>query len=130
MIIQGMANGFSHAITDAAIRRRAGAESYQRGLDYFCHGHVESLEETTGGVRALVRGNQDYRVTLTSEDGVPIIPAIVQSEAMVHSASTASRPRLHGLTGTQDGGSRATEPKRSPRQMRGRSCRTKTKRPW
>src|SRR5215471_2813609 len=65
-----MANGLSRAVTDAVIRRLAGAQSYQRGLDYFSHGHVESLEETAGGIRALVRGNQDYAVTLTSDEGV------------------------------------------------------------
>src|SRR5262249_22926757 len=54
----------------AVIRRLAGAQSYQRGLDYFSHGHVESLEETADGIRALVRGNQDYAVTLTSDEGV------------------------------------------------------------
>ena len=61
-IIRGM--------SDAVIRRLAGAQSYQRGVDYFSHRHVESLEETVDGVRALVRGNQDYTVTLTTDDGV------------------------------------------------------------
>lgn len=61
----------SQALTDAVIRRLAGAESYQRGLDYFSHGHVESLEEDSeDNVRALVRGNQDYAVTLTADEGV------------------------------------------------------------
>ena len=66
----GMANGFSQAITDAVVRRLAGAQFYQRGLDYFSHGHVESLEDTADGIRALVRGNQDYTVILTADDGV------------------------------------------------------------
>jgi len=57
-------------MNDAVVRRLAGAQSYQRGLDYFSHGHVESLEETADGVRALVRGNQDYTVSLTADDGV------------------------------------------------------------
>jgi len=48
-------------MNDAVLRRLAGAQYYQRGLDYFSHGHVESLEETADGVRALVRGNQDTR---------------------------------------------------------------------
>ena len=30
------------AISDAVIRRLAGAQSYQRGRDYFSHGRVES----------------------------------------------------------------------------------------
>src|SRR5713226_1023440 len=57
-------------MNDAVIRRLAGAQSYQRGLDYFSHGHVESLEDRGDCVRALVRGNQDYTVTLTADDGV------------------------------------------------------------
>lgn len=57
-------------MNDAVIRRLAGAQSYQRGLDYFSHGHVESLEHDGDGVRAVVRGNQDYAVALTADDGV------------------------------------------------------------
>ena len=65
-----MANGLSEAMTDAVVRRLAGAQFYQRGLDYFSHGHVESLEAANGGVRALVRGTQDYTVSLTPDEGV------------------------------------------------------------
>jgi uncharacterized Zn finger protein len=65
-----MSNGLSQAITDAVVRRLAGAQSYQRGLDYFSHGHVESLKEISGGVHALVRGNRDYTVTLAADEGV------------------------------------------------------------
>jgi uncharacterized Zn finger protein len=57
-------------MNDAVVRRLAGAQSYQRGLDYFSHGHVETLEGDDNGVRAVVRGNQDYTVTLTSDGGV------------------------------------------------------------
>ncbi len=57
-------------MTDAVIRRLADAQSYQRGLDYASHGHVESLEDRSGSVDAFVRGNQDYTVTLTADDGV------------------------------------------------------------
>jgi hypothetical protein len=57
-------------MNDAVIRRLAGAQSYQRGLDYFSHGHVESLEDRDGSVRAVVRGNQDYTVALAADDGV------------------------------------------------------------
>lgn len=57
-------------MTEAVVRRLAGAQSYQRGLDYFSHGHVESLKEIDGGVRALVRGTQDYTVSLTPDEGV------------------------------------------------------------
>jgi uncharacterized Zn finger protein len=57
-------------MNDAVIRRLGGAQSYQRGLDYFSNRHVESLEYHSGGVRAVVRGNQDYTVTLAADDGV------------------------------------------------------------
>ena len=65
-----MAESVKQALTDAVIRRVAGPESYQRGLDYFSHGHVESLEDDDAGVRATVRGNRDYTVMLTADDGV------------------------------------------------------------
>jgi len=61
----------SKALNDAVIRRLAGVQSYQRGLDYFSHGHVESIEDRAGSIHAVVRGNQDYTVTLTADDGVP-----------------------------------------------------------
>jgi uncharacterized Zn finger protein len=57
-------------MNDAVIRRLAGAQSYQRGLDYFSHGHVESLEDEDELVRAVVRGNQDYTVTLAADEGI------------------------------------------------------------
>lgn len=57
-------------MNEAVIRRMADEPSFQRGLDYFSHGHVEWCEETGEGVQALVRGNREYTVTLTSEDGV------------------------------------------------------------
>ncbi len=65
-----MMSDLSIAMNDAVIRRLAGEQSYQRGLDYFSHGHVESLEDRAGGIRAVVRGNQDYTVELSSDDGV------------------------------------------------------------
>jgi uncharacterized Zn finger protein len=65
-----MANALSQAMTDAVIRRLAGAQSYQRGLDYFSHGHVESIEDRGGSIHAVVRGSQDYTVTLAADDGV------------------------------------------------------------
>jgi len=46
------------ALSDAVIHRLAGAQSYQRGLDYFSHGHVESIEDRGGSIHAVVRGNQ------------------------------------------------------------------------
>lgn len=65
-----MMSDLSSAINDAVIRRLAGEQSYQRGLDYFSHGHVEALEERGGGIRAVVRGTQDYTVDLSADDGV------------------------------------------------------------
>lgn len=63
-------SNISKAMNDTVIRRLAGAQPYQRGLDYFSHGHVESLAETTEGVRAMVRGSQNYTVMLMSDEGV------------------------------------------------------------
>jgi uncharacterized Zn finger protein len=57
-------------MNDAVVRRLAGAQSYERGLDYFSHGHVESLEDRGESVHAVVRGNQDYTVTLEADEGV------------------------------------------------------------
>lgn len=65
-----MADELRRAITDAVVRRLAGAQSYQRGRDYFAHGHVESFEDLSGSIRAVVRGAQDYTVVLASDDGV------------------------------------------------------------
>jgi len=64
----GMPNPSHRVMDDAVIRRLAGGQSYQRGLDYFSHGHVESLEDDGDTVRAVVRGNQDYTVTLEADD--------------------------------------------------------------
>ncbi len=66
-----METELSRALNDAVVRRLAGDRSYRRGLDYFQHGHVESLKHGAAAVRAVVRGNQDYTVVLSSDDGVP-----------------------------------------------------------
>jgi uncharacterized Zn finger protein len=65
-----MAPNLKGAITDAVLRRMAGEQSYKRGVDYFAHGHVESVEEDGPGVEATVRGTQDYLVTLALDEGV------------------------------------------------------------
>ncbi len=65
-----MPETLSRAMNDAVIRRLAGAQYYQRGLDYLSHGHVESLEDQGDCVRAVVRGERDYEVTLASDEGV------------------------------------------------------------
>src|SRR5580700_10479962 len=69
-IMEGVPNNLAGSINDAVIRRLADGQSYQRGLDYYSHGHVESLEERDESVRAVVRGNQDYTVTLATDEGV------------------------------------------------------------
>jgi hypothetical protein len=63
-------NNLAGSINDAVIRRLADAQSYQRGLDYYSHGNVESLEDQDESVRAVVRGNQDYTVMLAADEGV------------------------------------------------------------
>jgi uncharacterized Zn finger protein len=69
-IMRNVPNDLARAMNDAVIRRLAGAQSYQRGLDYFSHGHVESLEDEDEQIRAVVRGNQDYTVMLSADDGM------------------------------------------------------------
>ena len=56
-----MANPLAVAITDAVIRRLADEQTYNRGLDYFTHGHVESLKELSDGAAAVVRTNRISR---------------------------------------------------------------------
>lgn len=65
-----MPNALFRAITDPLILRLAGPQSYERGLDYFSHGQVASLEEDGDCIRAVVRGAGDYAVTLAVDDGV------------------------------------------------------------
>src|SRR5712691_3862330 len=69
-IMEGVPNSLTGSINNAVIRRLADAQSYQRGLAYSSHGHVESLEDRDESVRAVVRGNQDYTVTLAADEGV------------------------------------------------------------
>jgi hypothetical protein len=57
-------------MNDAVLRRLAGDSSYQRGMDYYSHGHVESSEDREGAIHVVVRGTQDYTVELSSDDGV------------------------------------------------------------
>jgi len=70
-VVPKVPDSLSQTMNEATIRRLAGAQSYQRGLDYFSHGHVESLEERAGSVEAVVRGSLDYTVTLAIDDGMP-----------------------------------------------------------
>jgi uncharacterized Zn finger protein len=88
-----MTSALSKAMNDAVIRRLASPQSYQRGLDYFSHGHVESLEERGETILAIVRGNEDYEVRLTADEGVLDYSCDCLSAATVHFVSTASRSR-------------------------------------
>lgn len=63
-------NSVSKAITDAVVLRLAGDRCYRRGYDYYQHGRVESLENDADGVHAVVRGNRDYAVNPSSDEGV------------------------------------------------------------
>ena len=87
-----MANPLTAAITDAVLRRLADKQTYQRGLDYFSHGHVVSLAESNGGASAVVRGEQDYTVQLTADEGVLEFLRLPAGQRGGLSASTAWRP--------------------------------------
>jgi hypothetical protein len=65
-----MATDFARAINDAVLRRMAGDPSYQRGLDYFLHGNVESIADRPDGVEAVVCGTRSYDVSLVVDEGV------------------------------------------------------------
>ena len=65
-----MATDIVRAINDAVLRRMAGDPAYQRGLDYFLHGHVESIADLPDGVEAVVRGTLNYDVSLAVDEGV------------------------------------------------------------
>jgi uncharacterized Zn finger protein len=52
-----------------ALRRAAGARSFERGEDYFASGQVRSLTEDRGKLIAKVRGARPYRVSLWAEAG-------------------------------------------------------------
>ena len=57
-------------LNDAVVRRLAKEPGYTQGLDYFAYGHVQSLEERSGRIRALVRDRQRCAVELSAEDGM------------------------------------------------------------
>ena len=52
-----------------ALRRMAGARSFERGEDYFANGQVGSLAEHEGTITTKVQGARSYRVKLWIEDG-------------------------------------------------------------
>ena len=65
-----MQNSFARAICDADVRRIAGEQRYQKGLEQFSLGLVQSLEDRGDCVSALVRGDPDYAVTLAADHRV------------------------------------------------------------
>ena len=60
---------FPKLLTDSVLRTKAGSRSYQRGHDYYMHGHVEFVKPFRDGIQASVRGQLDYFVTLTAVKG-------------------------------------------------------------
>lgn len=56
-------------LTHDALRRLAGARSFERGEDYFAAGQVISLVEHAGKLTATVQGSEDYCVRLSIRDG-------------------------------------------------------------
>jgi uncharacterized Zn finger protein len=57
-------------LKEAVLRRMAGEQAYNRGLDAFKQGHVESVEATGEAVHAVVRGDRNYAVTLAEDEGI------------------------------------------------------------
>lgn len=60
----------SKALNEAVVKRLAGEGAYARGLDYYRNGRVDSIEESGEELRAVVIGNRDYTVVLSSDEGV------------------------------------------------------------
>jgi uncharacterized Zn finger protein len=56
-------------INEHIVRRLAGRNTYLKGSEYYCDGHVESFEAGPDRIRAIVQGNARYTVTLTSDEG-------------------------------------------------------------
>jgi uncharacterized Zn finger protein len=60
--------GHLHAIlSDSFIRRLAGDRYYERGVDYFRRGLVDSLLQSGDSIEATVRGTEQYAVRLSSK---------------------------------------------------------------
>lgn len=72
-----------------ALRRMAGARSFERGEDYFANGQVGSVAEHEGTITAKVQGTRPYRVKLWGRGTNSNTPARARSGPTGHSASTA-----------------------------------------
>lgn len=62
-------NSVADLINAAAVRRFAGAGSYERGVGYHYDGRVEQPIERNGRLRALVRGTVPYVIELWADEG-------------------------------------------------------------
>ena len=59
----------THPLSDAVLRRLAGEYCFNRGHEYYVHGHVESMSAAAGRIDSVVRGSGNYAVSL-SDDGL------------------------------------------------------------
>lgn len=66
-----MSGNLEQALTDAAVRKLSGEQTYQEGVVYFSQGCVELLKVTEENVRAIAGGDLDSQVRLAaSSDGL------------------------------------------------------------
>jgi uncharacterized Zn finger protein len=61
--------GLEQLLSEAVLRRHAGARAFARGEDYFRRGAVHSLEQSERSAKAIVRGQNDYEVELAMVEG-------------------------------------------------------------
>ena len=64
-----MASNLESMLDRRALRRMAGARSFERGEEYFTDGQVGALVEHQGTIAAKVQGTRPYRVKLWVENG-------------------------------------------------------------
>src|SRR3990172_9658727 len=64
-----MASNLESMLDRRALRRMAGARSFERGEEYFHGGQVGALVEHQGTIAAKVQGTRPYRVKLWVENG-------------------------------------------------------------
>lgn len=65
-----MTTQLSKSVNDSVIRRLAGSDTYQRGADYFAHGHVVGSKQVGDSLTAHVRGSKQYTVELSVDEGI------------------------------------------------------------
>src|SRR4030067_63530 len=64
-----MASNLETVLDRRALRRMAGARSFERGEEYFTDGQVGALVEHQGTIAAKGQGTRPYRVKLWVENG-------------------------------------------------------------